>query len=290
SLPALTTTTTSQGTNLGSTEIPAEKNVTVKKQFTTKIVPDYALLHVSYPFDLQIKLNGSTLEAGWVPVDTLEAGKPATTRFAYYIPGNSMAEGQNLLEIVYQNPTTMPQKLSMAYNVITSRQRLKDAIPPQVVKVFSDQTWKVITVDPETGAEAVSYASNAPNFGITWQNIQDLAANASRGIWVPESDAPITAVIFEIDFTVDTDFIEGQIDFIAPETASVYLNGNLIAENVIFDYDPDPLEVYPSQVILNKANIVSGKNTIRFEIQNSSVYRGFLATITYSKAGKEEIR
>lgn len=290
SVPSISNVTTANNKALGSIEIPAEKNVIVKKQFSAKVIPDFALLHVSYPLDFEIKMNGQLLEASWIPVDTLETGKPSTTRYAYYLPGNTMSEGQNLVEIIYQNPTSVAQKLAMTYNVFTSRQRLKAAIPPQVVKIFSDQTWRVISKNPETGAETVSYASNAPDFGITWQNIQDLPSNSSRGIWVQEPDGPVASSIFEIDFTIDTEFIEGQIDFVAPETATIYLNGELLADNVMFDYDPDPLEVYPSQLALNKALITNGKNTVRFEIQNGSKFRGFLATITYSKAGKEEIR
>ncbi|MCB5264554.1 MAG: hypothetical protein LHW54_07165, partial [Candidatus Cloacimonetes bacterium] len=87
----------------------------------------------------------------------------------------------------------------------------------------------------------------------------------------------------------DSEFKDGIIEFIAPEAVTVYLNGTEIG-SAIFDYDPDPLEIYKGEVLINASNVVNGRNVLRFAVSNSSIYRGFLAKITYSQAGKEEIR
>jgi len=81
----------------------------------------------------------------------------------------------------------------------------------------------------------------------------------------------------------------GMIDLIAPESVTVYLNGTEIG-STIFDYDPEPLEIYKGQVPIPAQHVVMGRNVLRFEVSNTSMYRGFLATVTYTQAGKEEIR
>ncbi|MCD8479922.1 MAG: hypothetical protein LRZ88_06635 [Candidatus Cloacimonetes bacterium] len=88
---------------------------------------------------------------------------------------------------------------------------------------------------------------------------------------------------------MESDFIEGRINFVAPEDLTVYLNGERVS-SAIMDYDPDPLMIYAIPMQIPGNMVKAGKNTLRFEVSNPSAYRGFLATITYSQAGKEEIR
>lgn len=113
--------------------------------------------------------------------------------------------------------------------------------------------------------------------------------NTARPIWISELEGPTQNLIFETDFIVDSEFKEGMINLVAPESVTVYLNGTNIG-SAEFDYDAEPFMVYPGQVPIPAKNVVMGRNVLRFEVNNNSNYRGFLATITYAKAGKEEIR
>ena len=111
----------------------------------------------------------------------------------------------------------------------------------------------------------------------------------AKPIWLPE-EAPVASAIFETDFTLDTEFKQGSIEFIAPENLAVYLNGDEIASNLALEYDPDPLMVYSSELTLDPSKVKPGKNTLRFVVTNASAYRGFEAAVTIVKAGKEDIR
>ncbi|HQB50479.1 MAG TPA: hypothetical protein PLW33_07355, partial [Candidatus Cloacimonas sp.] len=102
--------------------------------------------------------------------------------------------------------------------------------------------------------------------------------------------APVSSAILEVDFYLDTEFRDGLINFVAPELASVYLNGQELATNIALDYDPEPFRVYTSQITIDPAKVTTGKNTLRFVVTNNSNYRGFIATVKIIKAGKGDIR
>nr|MBP7309908.1 hypothetical protein [Candidatus Cloacimonadota bacterium] len=89
---------------------------------------------------------------------------------------------------------------------------------------------------------------------------------------------------------LDSEFRDGKLEFVAPESATIYINGKAIEGNYAFDYDSDPFMAYPITVPLNKESVQQGKNTIRFVVNNNSAYRGFIAAVTIIKAGKEELR
>ncbi|MDY0337053.1 MAG: tetratricopeptide repeat protein [Candidatus Cloacimonadaceae bacterium] len=277
------------GTDLGMLTIPAQKTLRINKTINMSLVPDFAHLHLMYPLDMQIKINGSLVEAEIVPVDTLTADKPATTHYVAILPIESFVEGPNELELEFNNQRSSNQDLAMNLQLRTSLLRIRQNIPPVVTSVHSNQTWRVITVDPETGEERSSSPVAATNWGITWDNIEGFAPSAASPIWVAEDSLQVETLVLETEFDLDSEFQEGQIDFVAPEEVTVYINGNRLS-NAIMDYDPDPLMVYAIPLQIPAQMVQMGKNKIRFEISNSSSYRGFLATITIAKAGKEEIR
>jgi len=278
------------GIALGSVIIPANRKLKLNRAISTKIVPDFSLLQLVYPYDIKINLNGTEIQSGVVATDTLDVTKPVTTtRYAYLLPPSAWAEGQNILELEIPNTSPELQPLNMSLQVFTDRRRLAEAIPLETVMIFSDPTWRVITKNAETGEETTSNAINAANFGITNDKIDGMENTAAKPIWLSE-EAPVSSAIFEVDFYLDTEFKEGLIDFVAPENAVISLNGAELAANLAFDYDPEPFQVYSSQVAIDKTKVVSGKNTLRFVISNNSSYRGMLAAVKIIKAGKEDIR
>ncbi len=282
--------TSPKGGRLGSIQIPAGKDIILSHTVNAKLVPDFALIQLVYPYDVNIRMNGTDVEAGVVPIDTLDVNKPGTTtRYAYLLPSSSWIEGQNEVELTVPNNTPEPQNLYLSLQVFTDRQKIAASIPPETVMLYTDPSWRIVNVNQETGTETFSAATITGNFGISLDNIEGIEGEQAKPIW-PVEEAPISSAVFEVDFYLDTEFREGLINFVAPETATVYLNGELLASNLAMDYDPEPFRVYTTQVSIEPAKVTSGKNTLRFVVQNNSNYRGFIATVKIIKAGKEEVR
>ena len=278
-----------KGQALGNTMIPANTTLRIEREFNLDLEPNFAYLHVVFPLDMEVKLNGSLVNSSWVAVDSLDASKPITTRYSYLIPGELFTQGNNVIEVSMGNTSSNAMQAALALQMMTSLQRIRENIPPEQKNLFTNQGWRVINVDPETGEESSDYASEASEWNITWENLADMEQSAARPIWVSELDGPVNNLILETEFIMDSEFKQGKIEFIAPETVSVFLNGSEIG-NAIFDYDPDPLTIYKGEILIPAQNVVTGRNILRFEISNSSIYRGFLAKISYAQAGKEEIR
>ncbi|PKN73316.1 MAG: hypothetical protein CVU50_03210 [Candidatus Cloacimonetes bacterium HGW-Cloacimonetes-3] len=278
-----------KGVNLGLVAIPAGKELTLSRMVTAKIAPELALLQVVYPFDIDIILNGTEITPRVVPTDTLEAGKPVTTRYAYLLPKEAWADGQNLVEIKALNTSPEAQKLYMNLQVFTDRKLLSDSIPAETVMIYSGTDWRTIQTASESGLSRSTSAVIAPNFGIDPKMIDGMENTLAKPIWIKE-EAQINTVTFEADFNLDTEFKEGLIDLVAPSSASVFINGTEIAAELAMDYDSDPFQVYSSQVTIDKSHVTMGKNTIRFVVSNPTQYRGFIAAVKIVKAGKEEIR
>lgn len=274
---------------LGTLSIPAQNTLRLSKSFNLGLEPDLAYLQIMYPQELKIKLNGSLIDPDWVPIDTLSVGMPATTRYALILPSDSFVAGENSIELELSNKRETSQNLALALQLKTSEVRIRQNIPPVVSYIHSNTSWRQISIDPESGEERVNYAIPATNWGLTWDNIYGFDPTNAIPIWVNEADAPVNEVIFETDFVLDADFQNAHIDFVAPESVSIYINGNLI-QNVEMDYDPDPFTIYAEPVQIPAEYVQMGKNTLRFVISNSSEYRGFLSSITFSKAGKENPR
>ncbi|MDD3535910.1 MAG: hypothetical protein PHC50_07190 [Candidatus Cloacimonetes bacterium] len=275
---------------LGTLDIPAQKTLRLSKSFSLNLEPDLAYLQIMFPQELKIKLNGSLIDPDWVPIDTLTVDKPATTRYALILPSESFVAGENNIELELSNTRETSQNLAFALQLKTSEMRIRENIPPIVSYIHTNSSWRVISIDPDSGEESSGYAVAATNWGITWDEVFGFERTAATPIWVNEAEeAPVSEVILETDFILDTDFRGAQIDLIAPDNVSIYLNGNLIQE-VVMDYDPEPFAVYAEPIEVPAAYVQMGKNTLRFVINNNSEYRGFLSSITYSKAGKENPR
>ncbi|MDD4310170.1 MAG: hypothetical protein PHO32_07295, partial [Candidatus Cloacimonetes bacterium] len=281
--------TSPNGVKLGSTDIPANKQLKLLRAINTRIAPDIALLQLVYPYDIEIRLNGTEIKSGDVATDSLVANKPITTRYAFLLPKGAWTDGQNNIEITIPNTSSQNQNLCLSLQVFTDRRSLAEAIPAETVNLMSDTKWRVIQVNAENGEETSSNAVLATSFGITMEQIDGLKDTAAKPIWFTETDTIATAV-FEVDFDIDTEFRQGSIEFVAPENVSIMLNGEELSSNISLDYEASPFQVFSSQVEIDKAKVKTGKNTLRFNVSNSSAYRGFLAAITIVKAGKEEVR
>ncbi len=284
----ITTTTSPKGRRMSSLTIPPQQILSLERGFNARIAPDFVFLHIVHPYELDIYVNGQKIELIYVPVDTLIAGKPISTHYAARLPEEYWRAGPNTFKGEFRNEATEPVPFHFSMVAYYSQQRLADAIPPVTMKVNSDNTWKVITTNPETGESIANYAVIVQNFDLPIDKTDKLLNTAARAIWTTESpETPATEVVFEVDFNIDTQFREGYIDFVAPESASLYLNDAVLDEDYPMDYDAEPFLVYPNQVTIPGNLVKQGKNTLRMVVQNQSPHRGMIAEITIVKAGKE---
>lgn len=274
---------------LGSINVPAENTLTISRSLQFDLEPDFALLQLIFPLEMDIWVNGSAVSSSWVPVDTLDTKNADTTRYSYMIDGSYFAPGGNELQIVFNNNDSSSLQAAAAVKLFTSRARILENIPPVSQSISSSTNWIVYHVDDE-GEEIRQRANLAENWNIENENLFDWESAEALPIWIVEDEeTTINNIVFETEFMIDTQFLEGMIDIIAPESVTVYLNDVEIG-GAMFDYDPEPLTVYKSQILIEPHQVVEGRNVLRFEVENFSEYRGIMANIHYLVAGKEEIR
>ncbi len=281
--------TSPKGQSLGSAMLPAGNTLEIQKDLDLALEPDFAYLNIVFPLDIRVMLNGTLVNSSWVPIDSLEAGKALSTRYSYMIPGELFEQGENKLIVEVINDSSERLQMALAIDLMTSEQRILANIPPETKDIYSGTDWKLILTDPDTGESSETAASHAAEWNISWEQIVNMEPTAAEPIWASELTQPVDNPVFETEFVLDTPFIEGMIDLVAPESVRVYLNGTEIGSS-IFDYDPDPLQIYKGQILIPAQNVVEGRNVLRFEVQNGLPYRGFLAHITYTQTGKEAIR
>ncbi|MDZ4121452.1 MAG: hypothetical protein U1C33_03475, partial [Candidatus Cloacimonadaceae bacterium] len=284
----ITFTTSPKGQKMGTMTIPAMNTLTIERGFNAKVEPEFVYIQMVYPYDMEVLVNGTKADLGYVAVDTLVAGKAITTRNAIRLAGSLWKKGANTIRCTFPNDAT--ENVTIHFNLIAyyNKEKLAEATPVQTVKYATNDRWKVITLDPATNQEIATYAKQANSFNIPLASIDGMSATTAKAIWANENpDQPLSRVVFEYDFNVDTLFREGYIEFVAPENASVFLNGNVLDENYPMDYEMEPFMVYPSRVSIPKNMVLQGKNTIRLVVQNQSAYRGMIAEISITKTEKE---
>jgi hypothetical protein len=279
-------TTSPRGQKLGSMFISSQTELHAELQFTAQAIPAFAFLQLVYPYDPKIDANGREVPLSLVAVDTLEVNKPITTRYAIRIPDGYWQSGANTLKLTFPNAYQQPIPLHATVQVFYTQEDLEAAQPRETMIMHSGLDWKAYaTVD---GANTPVEVVNAGMFGITRSSIQGLTDTQTNPIWVPETpDALAQEVAFEAGFNLDTPYLEGFLDLVAPGTAAVYLNGNLVLDGIQMTTETDPFTVYPNAIDLPAGAVVQGRNVIRIVVQNTTAFRGILAEITISKAGKE---
>ncbi len=276
-----------QGVNLSTLTIPPKNTLTLKKIVRSRVIPLYGYAQMVYPYDAKIKINSQELAPSYQPVDTLETGKPLSTRYAVLINSELFQVGENTIEFEFPNTTVDPLNFGFAMNLISSRLALEQAVPLETISIVTDNKWKAQVAD-STGTLVYVPVSIAANFGISNLEIVDLEESTAKPIWVGETDEnPVNEVVFETEFTIDTQFRSGSIICAAPEYVTLILNGEELEKDYMFDYDEDPLLVYPMTYNFGADKIKQGKNTLKLVVRNESSYRGIIADITIVKTGKE---
>jgi hypothetical protein len=281
-------TRTVKGLQLGKLSVPAQKTLSAERQIKVKIAPDFVFLHLVYPHDPVLKVNGNNVEYVHVAVDTLDGGNRNSIHYALRIDGTYWNTGDNLVQFEFPNP--MAESADLHWSLVTylDQQKLAASLPVETMKIGTKENWTVFYTNPETGKAEEVRAIAAEKFGLPLDMSERMINTIAKPIWCSESqDSPRNELTFQTTFMLDTQFREGYLDFVAPNYATIYLNGTVLDENYPMDYDPDPFMAYPSRIELPARLIVQGKNTLQIVVQNSSQYRGMLAEINISKTGKE---
>lgn len=104
-----------------------------------------------------------------------------------------------------------------------------------------------------------------------------------KPIWVEEnSDHPYNNITFETEFILDEEVHYAYIDLVAPEIATIYINGTKIVQKLPLNFDSFPFMVYPSRIEIPPEVLRKGKNILRIEILNNSPFRGMMAEMNFN--------
>lgn len=278
-----TSTTTPTGQKLGSLFISSQTDLQAELSFNARVKPAFAFLQLVYPYDPQIQANNQPVPLSIVPIDTLEVNKPITTRFAIRIPNQFWQSGTNSLKLTFPNQYREPIPLHATIQVFYQREDLNESF-----SIPSGTSWKAYLLDNATGSETAVSAIPTGLFGIDKGAIDGFLDSQASPVWVEESpDALAQNVAFEAEFMLDSAFLQGSLDLVAPGIAAVYLNGQLVEDNIELITETDPFMVYPSPIEIPADKVVMGKNVIRIVVQNQTAFRGIMAEIKVTKAGKE---
>ncbi|MBW6513567.1 MAG: tetratricopeptide repeat protein [Candidatus Syntrophosphaera sp.] len=284
----ISATTSPQGQTLSVCSIPAGNTLTLEREFTFNASPEFAFLHLVYPYDPEIYVNGSKIDPVYIPVDTLVAGKASSTRFAVRLGGDVWREGRNSFKGVFANKADEPLNLHFHASLFYDPVKLAESRSYETTSLYSNTDWMVVTQDTETGAEIRSEAIPAEFFDVPISTLEYMTNSAAQAIWATESPTELqTEVTFEVTFRADAQYRNALLDFIAPDNATLYLNGTEFASNRPMQYDTDPFVIYPTRVELPRDLVVSGQNVLRIVVQNISPYRGMLAELSINKYIKE---
>jgi len=82
-------------------------------------------------------------------------------------------------------------------------------------------------------------------------------------------------------------FGEGYLDFVAPDNAKLFLNGQPLGPVYELNYDTEPFLVYPVRAGLPVGLLKPGLNKLRMEVRNNSPNRGMLAELGITVSAKE---
>lgn len=276
--------TMSEGRMLTSFNIPARHNLVLEREFKFEVMPEFAFVFVAYEQDSEIWVNGQKLEQVYIQVDDQDFGMV----YAIRIDGDLWKTGSNSFKGVFPNAFITDQPFHFSSSVFFEADKLSLDLPTETQKLLTDSNWTVISIDPETNEEIKSYAIPAENFNIPMDRSVFLTDVSALPIWTVETQENLqTTVVFETEFEINGDIMEGYLDFVAPDSAKLYLNGRTLGPVYQMSYNTNPFLVYPSRADLPVEYLRPGLNTLRIEVQNYSPNRGMIAELSLTQSAKE---
>ncbi|MDZ4121773.1 MAG: hypothetical protein U1C33_05095, partial [Candidatus Cloacimonadaceae bacterium] len=279
--------TSPMGVELSQISIPAKHTLVLQKTVKNRISPMFGYIQLVHPDEVRATVNGNTLAVRRAATDTLNVTNPLTVREAGFFTGEAFVPGENQMIFEFDNDYPEASFFAFSLRLVTDRNTYEQATPMETFAVNSSLNWRAMTAD-STGVMVRKNVVSASNYGIDKADIDGMEDSQAMPIWIPETpDSMISEVVFEVDFDIDTEFRNGRINASVPDEVSVFINGVEVVSNYLFDYDENPMLVYPLMHNINAANIQKGRNTIQFRVKNSSQFRGLMADIQITKVGKE---
>jgi len=286
--PVIGSITSPKGQVLGNLQIPPLTTLQAEIKINSTVAPELVYLQMVYPYNPEAMVNGKEVQFAGFAVDSLDVKQPMTARFGYRFSGAEWNDKENTIRLLFPNRYQENIQVRATLQAYYSKAKLEEARPRETLKFSSSPAWNVMILNPETQEENAMPALAAESFGIPMEAVNGFADTQAQPIWAAETaETPQNLVVFETSFDLDGQPVSAAMEFIAPENASVFVNGTLVAEDLMLDAEFEPLSVYSTIVDLPLDALRQGRNTVRIEVRNQTAYRGMLAEIKIDKYAKE---
>ncbi|NLO11528.1 MAG: hypothetical protein GX122_03795 [Candidatus Cloacimonetes bacterium] len=286
--PTVRTVTTAKGLTMGELQIPPATKLQAELKLESKIAPSFVYLQVIHSEGVEAFVNDESAVLSGFVIDTLDERQPTTERYGYHLTGVEWDETENTIRVLFNNPLEESIPVRATLQAYYDEALLEQTRIRETIRFSSSPSWRAIVTDPDTQAEIQAPARMSSEFGITPEMYSGMEDHQAQPIWPRETaEAPYYDVAFETEFNISENPVSAIVEFIAPDTATVYLNGSMLATEVMMDYDSDPFHIYPSYLELPLDALRKGSNHLRIEVQNQSAYRGILAEIKIEQYAKE---
>jgi len=280
--------TSPKGQVLGNLQIPPLTTLQAEIKINSTVAPELVYLQMVYPYNPEAMVNGKEVQFAGFAVDSLDVKQPMTARFGYRFSGAEWNDKENTIRLLFPNRYQENIQVRATLQAYYSKAKLEEARPRETLKFSSSPAWNVMILNPETQEENAMPDLAAESFGIPMEAVNGFADTQAQPIWAAETaETPQNLVVFETSFDLDGQPVSAAMEFIAPENASVFANGTLVAEDLMLDAEFEPLSVYSTIVDLPLDALRQGRNTVRIEVRNQTAYRGMLAEIKIDKYAKE---
>lgn len=282
-------TSTSIGNKLSTLNIPANKGLILRRTVNSKVAPEYMIANVVSPYlqDSIIKVNDESVNIVSAAIDTLEIGKPSTTRYALGFNFGKFTQKDNLVEMRFFNYGTDPLPFAMNLMVISDSAKIEAAVPQETVKIPSDEYWQYAVSD-STGALNWKFTTVTNNFGFEQSQWVDMETSSAKPIWVATEDRQDSLkVVFKKDFMFNGVLKDGFITFVAPDVATLKINGKEIYADYLLNYDAETNLVYAGKAYLSAEFMKQGVNNLEIVVTNKSQWKGMVAEINMTIAHPE---
>ena len=252
--------------------------------------PEFTIANVVTPYYDNSTMESNSEDTGYTynPIDTLEANKPSTTRYALIIGESDYIPGRNELKMEFRNYNSDALPFMINLMVVTDSLKIEAAIPIDTLSITSNNSWtydRYIDGKPSNNWKS---AATADQFGFNKDQWYEMEQTQAEPVCVSQDDKQDTLkVIFKKDFEFTGTLKSGQVQFIAPDSATILINGKELAVDYLLNYDPESNLVFSGLVTITPEVLVQGKNSIEVIVTNQSQWKGLVAAITLVAAHPE---
>ncbi|MBP9038636.1 MAG: hypothetical protein KBF72_03695, partial [Candidatus Syntrophosphaera sp.] len=278
-----------KGIQLFSIQIPAHTALIMEREFTFEYPPEFAFLHIIYPDNPEIWLNENPIDLIYIPVDTLITGDLSTIHFAAKINNEAWKPGSNAFKCIFPNNFDKPLSFYFNSNLFFNADMIDEFSILRTKRIITNTNWSALIKDNKSGKEIKTKTIKASSFDLPLNRSELLIDTSVEPIWIEEnSDHPYNNITFETEFILDEEVHYAYIDLVAPDIATIYINGTKIVDKLPLNFDSSPFMVHPSRIEIPPEILNEGKNILLIEIQNNSPFRGMMAEMNFNLSNTGE--